>query len=97
MSETKLSYGLKLRFHLLTKLAKACLVLPVSNAEPERVFSMLKKLIQTEFRSELANDTICALICAKQNSDVDCYNYTPDNSVLKKAKSATAEYNASKM
>ena len=49
-----------------SKFVKACLVLPVSNADNERIFSMLKK-IQTDNRSELSNNTICSLICAKQN------------------------------
>ena len=40
----------------MSKLALACVVLPNSNADTERIFSMLKK-IQTEHRSELANDT----------------------------------------
>ena len=45
---------------------------------------MLNK-IQTEHRSELANDTICSLICAKQNQNMECYEYCPDSEVLKKA------------
>ena len=55
-----------------------------SNADGERIFSMLKE-IQTEHRSELANDTICSLICAKQNQNMECYEYCPDSEVLKKA------------
>ena len=39
------------------KLAMACLVLPASNADSERIFSHVKK-IHTEFRSELSVDTI---------------------------------------
>jgi hypothetical protein len=38
-------------------LAVACVVLQNSNADSERILSMLKK-IQTEHRAELANDTI---------------------------------------
>jgi hypothetical protein len=48
---------------------------------------MLEK-IQTEHRSELANDTICSLICDKQNQNMECYEYCPDSEVLKKAKTA---------
>ena len=62
----------KQRFPILFKLAKACCVVPVSNADPERIFSMMKK-IQTDMRSELHNDTVCFLVCAKQNQDVQCY------------------------
>jgi hypothetical protein len=53
-----------------SKLALACVVLPNSNADSERIFSMLK-IIQTEHRSELTNDTICSLICDKQNQNMD--------------------------
>jgi hypothetical protein len=78
----------------LSKLALACVVLPNSNADSERIFSMLKK-IQTEHRSELANDTtcICSLICAKQNQKMECYEYCTDSEVLKKAKTACIDYN----
>jgi hypothetical protein len=44
-------------------------------------------------RSELANDTICSLICAKQNQNMECYEYCPDSEVLKKAKIACKDYN----
>ena len=37
------------RFGVLSKLAKTLLVLPNSNADPERAFSIIKK-IHTEFR-----------------------------------------------
>ena len=43
MSDLKLAFGSSKRFPNLCNLAKACLVLPVSNAEVERVFSLLKK------------------------------------------------------
>jgi hypothetical protein len=61
-------------------LAKAC-VIPVSNADPERIVSMLKK-IQTNMRSDLNNDTICCLICAKQNQDKACFEFNPSDSDL---------------
>jgi hypothetical protein len=41
----------------------------------ERIFLMLEK-IQTEHRSELANDTICSLIYVKQNQNMECYEYS---------------------
>jgi hypothetical protein len=30
-------------------------------------------------------DTICSLICDKQNQNMECYEYCPDSEVLKKA------------
>jgi hypothetical protein len=34
----------------------------------------------------LRDDTICSIICAKQNQNMECYEYCPDSEVLKKAK-----------
>ena len=47
----------KLRFSLLGDVMKPLMSIPNSNADSERVFSMLRK-IHTEFRSNLDNDTI---------------------------------------
>ena len=69
MGELTELFNTQLRFPLLSKLAKAC---------HERIFCILKK-IQTDNRSELSNNTICLLICAKQNQDVACYDYTPSD------------------
>ena len=57
MRDIKELFSKQPRYPNLSKLALACVVLPNSNADSERIFSMLKK-IQTEHRSELANDTI---------------------------------------
>jgi hypothetical protein len=54
------------RFGVLSKLGKTLLVLPNSNADSERAFSIIKK-IHTEFRSDLNNDTICGLLSGKFN------------------------------
>ena len=60
-------------------------MLPNSNADSERAFSVVKK-IHTEFRSELANDTLCSLLCCKFNQNNECYDYEPHKDVLKSAK-----------
>jgi len=91
MAEKKDLFTDKLQFGLLSKLAKACCVIPASNADPERIFSMLKK-IQTDMRSELNNDTLCSLLCAKQNQNLLCYEYEPSDSVLRSAKQAVLSY-----
>ena len=75
------------RYPNLSKLALACVVLPNSNGDGEHIFSMLKK-IQTEHRSELANDTICSLICAKQNQNMECYEYCPASRGIEKGKNS---------
>ena len=94
MGEVKELFINKNRFGILSTLAKLCLAIPVANADSERMFSILRK-IATEARSELNNDTICALMCAKQNSLENCYSYNPSEKVLKDAKSACVTYNES--
>ena len=94
MAECKDPFSQNPRFKLLAKLAKSCCVIPVSNADPERVFSVLKK-IQTEMRSELNNDTICSLMCVKQNQDISCFQYEPSDNLLKTAKQAVLTYQSS--
>ena len=92
MCDIKELFSKQPRYLNLSKLALACVVLPNSNADSERIFSMLKK-IQTEHRSELANDTTCSLICAKQNQNMECCECCPDSEVLKNAKTACIDYN----
>ena len=58
-------------------------------------FSMLKK-IQTDMRSDLNNDTICCLICAKQNQNKACFEFNPSDSVLRAAKKAVLTYQSSR-
>ena len=84
----------KKRFNVLCKVAKTLLVLPNSNADSERVF-FLAKNIHTEFRYDLNNDTLCALLTSKMNQDSACYEFVPSSSLLKDAKSATNDYNKS--
>lgn len=91
MADIKDPFTVKPRFGLLSKLAKSCCVIPTSNADPERIFSMLKK-IQTDMRSELNTDTICSLMCAKQNQDINCYQFEPSESLLMSAKKAVVNY-----
>ncbi|XP_033757996.1 uncharacterized protein LOC117340342 [Pecten maximus] len=80
------------RFDVLSKLAFALLSLPNSNADSERAFSMVRK-ITTDFRSDMNNDTLCALLSTKINCDSDCCDYQPSTNVLKMAKTATTTYN----
>ena len=68
--------GGAIRFSNLSKLAKCLLALPVSNAETERVFSMVRKII-TDYRTEMDQSTLCALISCKLNSDGDCFHLAP--------------------
>ena len=53
MCDIKELFSKQPRYPNLPKLALACVVLPNSNADSERIFSMLKKN-QTEHRSEFS-------------------------------------------
>ena len=53
------------RFGTLSLLAKCLLVLPHSNADPERLFSMVRK-IETGQRKRLYPSTICAVLNANK-------------------------------
>ena len=80
------------RFPNLARLAKCMLSLPHSNADTERVFSIVRKIV-TDYRTEMEQDTLCALVACKLNSDFDCYHFDPPHKVLVKAKKATSDYN----
>jgi len=69
----------RFNIHVLCKVAKTLLVLPNSNADIKRVFSLVKK-IHTEFRYDLKNDTLCALLASKMNQDSACYEFVPSSS-----------------
>ena len=66
-------------------------VIAHSNADSERVFSMVRK-IDTDSRSQLGNDTLRALLSVKINTDDPCYAFVPDKELLKTAKVATWKY-----
>ena len=78
------------RFGLLAHLAKILLVLPHSNADPERLFSMVRK-IETDQRKHLDVSTLCDLLSVKINNDNPCNDnqtlITP--AIIASAKSAT--------
>ena len=84
------------KFSRLSKVAKLVLVIPNSNAEEERVFSMVTKN-KTAFRPNLKLDgTLCSILQIKLgNSDgpEPCYKYEPLKAILKTAKTATMAYN----
>ncbi len=78
------------RFPLLSKLMAGLLSIPVSNADSERGFSMLRK-IHTDQRPSLNQDTLIALMTMKFNcSDFSCYESNFSDDVLTKCKKATS-------
>ena len=80
------------KYSTISKLMKTYLLLPHSNADSERVFSMVNKIC-TEHRADLAQDMVAALLSVKVNSRVDPQRFEPSRNELGKAKSATMEYN----
>lgn len=80
------------RFRYLPVVALAALSLPHSNADPERCFSMVRK-IQTDQRDRLSNKTINSLLSIKLNSDEDCHMFNVNEKLMKAAKSACVNYN----
>ena len=75
------------RFHLMATVM-APLLLPHSNADVERLFSILRK-VHTEARHSLNADTITAYLQCKLNIDSCCYELNVSDEMLKLAKSAT--------
>ena len=71
-------------------IAKILLVLPHSNADPERLFSMVRK-IETEHRKRLDPSTICDLLSTKINNDNVCYDnkHLVSDSFLRSVNTAT--------
>ena len=79
------------KFSRLANVAKLVLVLPHSNAQEERVFSMVRKN-KTAFRPSLDPKGTLSCILTIKLSNID-HSFEPNKETLKKAKSATYEYN----
>ena len=78
------------RFKHLHKLMAGLLSIPVSNADSERGFSMLRKL-HTDQRSNLHQSTLVALMAMKFNGDECCHEIKLCKELLSKSKKATFE------
>ena len=81
--------------HLAT-LALELLAIPASNADSERVFSLVRR-VKTDFRASLTPETLSSLIgCHFNNANAHCCKLGKiDDALLKKAKSCTRERNLS--
>ncbi|XP_061191661.1 uncharacterized protein LOC133199855 [Saccostrea echinata] len=93
LGKLKLPRGQK-QFQHLYNLSKNVLTLPHSNADTERVFSVLKK-IQSDSRDNLADKTIHSLLSSKINNPIECHQYKPEPEVVKVARTACALYKQS--
>jgi hypothetical protein len=77
----------------LTKLLRALMTLPHSNASSERVFSMLKKIFSDE-RSQLKQSTLRSLLSVKMNLHGCCTSSEFTTAMRTKIKRAAASHNA---
>ena len=85
------SEGEKQKYPLLTRTAKAICTLPHSNADSERIFSIVKKN-KTEFRASMSLDTLNSLLVQKIDMLANhrvCHQATFSEEVLANAKKAT--------
>ena len=84
-----------LKFPILSKVAKLVLTIPHSNADAERVFSMIGKN-KIKSRADLALEgSLSSITTCKVNQffEVPCYDFRPSKSMLTNAKKATWNYN----
>ena len=77
------------RYPLLSKLAKAIIVIPHGNADVERMFSLIA-LNKTKLRSRLSIETLSALLCLQFNTEENCYNFKPTSKMIEKYINASA-------
>ena len=82
-----------LKFTKLSQVARLVLTLPHSNAEEERVFSLVTKN-KTNFRPNLKLDgTLCSILTVKLANPDPCQKFEPCTTIIEKAKTSTMEYN----
>ena len=80
-------------FPRLSKVGKLILTIPHSNAQEERVFSMIRKN-KTAFRPSLdPKGTLSSILTIKLAGSSQLQSFEPTQEVLKEAKSATWKYN----
>ena len=73
---------------LTYKAMPGLLSIPVSNADSERGFSILRK-IHTDQRPSLKQDTLVTLMTTKFNAYNDCYDSSFSDEFLTKCRKAT--------
>lgn len=78
----------------LTSVMQALLCVPHSNASLERVFSMLKKVLNDQ-RSDLSTQSVNVLLRLKMKSDGCCKDVKFAAELIKSAKKAINQYNMS--
>ena len=83
----------KLTFERLAKVSLLVLTIPHSNAEEERLFSLVTKN-KTKFRPNLKLDgTLASILTIKLANPQPCYTFEPPQEMIESAKKATVIYN----
>jgi hypothetical protein len=84
------------QFPLMSKVAAGVLALPHSNAEEERVFSLVTKN-KTQFRGSMKLDgTLASILTVKLAAPErysSCHRFQPSANLIRQAKGATSDYN----
>ena len=84
------------RFKLLPRIASIVLVIPHSNADHERLFSIVRKS-KIDSRSSLKLDgTLSSILSMKTHyleATIPCYRWKPDAALLEKLQSTARAYN----
>ncbi|KAL1442126.1 hypothetical protein MTO96_046532 [Rhipicephalus appendiculatus] len=81
----------RLKFSRIAEVMLGILSIPHSNAECERLFSLVRKT-RTEFRSSMSDKTLGHVLLAKCDQAGHCYNQTYTEDFLRRAKSATTTF-----
>ena len=90
VSQIKDLSAVDLRYPVLTRLAKAVLVVPHGNADTERLFSHIG-LNKTKHRNSLSIDTLNSLLAIQFNAPQKCYEFRPTKELIRRCKNAIGE------
>ena len=96
LSQIKITGTSLSRFKLLPRIASIVLVIPHSNADHERLFSIVRKS-KIDSRSSLKLDaTLSSIFLMKTHypeATIPCYRWKPDAALLEKSQSTARAYN----
>nr|XP_042896620.1 uncharacterized protein LOC122269097 [Parasteatoda tepidariorum] len=88
----KLSVVFENKYAMLSKFMLSILAIPHSNAECERIFSLVTKA-HTQFRSSMSVKNLENLITVKSRISEPCYKQKFDDEFFKRAKTAIVNHN----
>ena len=81
------------KYKMIANVAILVLTIPHSNADEERVFSLVRQN-KTDFRRSLSLDeTLSSILTVKMASEEPCYKFEPPSAVVQQSKKVTRQYN----